>query len=82
MRITSKIINKGLLGFFNLILFIPFNPSYSEEVSNLNLNEPQLHELTNKLNDNKAEIKNIFITNLVYSFQHYYNHCQHKVFRQ
>ena len=39
MIITSKIINKGLLGIINLIFFIPSNPSYSE-VTNLNLTEP------------------------------------------
>ena len=39
MIISSKIINKGLLGLINLLFFIPSNPSYSE-VTNLNLTEP------------------------------------------
>ena len=41
-----------------------------------------LQEEINKLRDNKIEIKSIFITNPEYSYQHYYIHCQHKVFPQ
>ena len=39
MRISSKIIYKGLLGLINLIFIIPSNPAYPEG-SNLELDEP------------------------------------------